>query len=361
MSEPSPEFNLLDACVRTVLAPDQGDGFDVRRQIKDDIDWDGFCELAAYHRVYPLVNRALASSRAKKACPPDIVERFEDASRAFRYRNQFLLEELHRVLEGLRDHNIPALPLKGPTLAEDLYGSLCLRQSSDIDLLVPEDAAQSVEKCLSDFGYHVPRYPSASVRGALRNFIHGQFNLTRGRVFYLDVHLRMVPPLYAYNAEFQELHRRSTTTIVAERTFPRLAPPDRLLLLCHHGIKNQWKRYTFLCDIAGFIENEGHVDWQEVLSIAHTSHAKRALCLGVYLAHEVVGSALPPDIAREMETMENIRRIAHRLKIRLPETVEKDTMKMGERTYFHFVTQDSFRAKLQYVAAAALRRVLYWV
>jgi hypothetical protein len=58
--------------------------------------------------------------------------RFEEIAR----KNLRFTAELIRILNCLESHGIAAIPFKGPTLAESVYGNLALREFSDLDILV---------------------------------------------------------------------------------------------------------------------------------------------------------------------------------------------------------------------------------
>jgi hypothetical protein len=56
-------------------------------------------------------------------------------------RNMKMTAELLRILDALKEAGIKAMPLKGPVLAQQLYGDVALRQFSDLDILVAREDA----------------------------------------------------------------------------------------------------------------------------------------------------------------------------------------------------------------------------
>lgn len=352
----SPEFELLRACVRVALTLGRISG--IRQGVERGVDWDVFMDRVAYHGVKSLVHHPLITT-CPDVLPAEVKEEFEQAARTVRVRNRFLLEELERVLELLNTEGIPALPFKGPLLTAATYGHLRHRWSADLDLLVPASAFRDAAEQLQAAGYERHDPLSHSFRRRLKRWMHGQTTFTRGNMtFNLDVHTRVMPPLYAYHPGFQELWRRSTTVSVAGHTLPRLGALDSLLMLCHQGIKNRWNRLKYICDIAAVVEGDGSIDWDEALNFARRSKAHRALCLSVYLAHRVLESRLPPPVERALAPMEELKNIAARMARRLPRQPDVETITIPERMCFHWATQDTLGARVRYVTMATLRRVL---
>lgn len=95
---------------------------------------------------------------------PDLVPRgfLEDVMRAMnraRAQNMALDAATVQVTRALAESGIPALPLKGPRLAEAAHGDLGLRSSNDIDLLVPTEALDQSVALLRTEGYEAPTDP----------------------------------------------------------------------------------------------------------------------------------------------------------------------------------------------------------
>ena len=112
-------------------------------------------ELAAMHRVTPLLFIALKSHAEKTAGWNDLEDRID----ALRPRNLALAGELKRILTLFASENIDAAPLKGLTLAQSAYGSLFAREIRDLDLLVRPgavDAARAASPSAAQDGRRAP-------------------------------------------------------------------------------------------------------------------------------------------------------------------------------------------------------------
>ncbi|GIQ63563.1 hypothetical protein PACILC2_21310 [Paenibacillus cisolokensis] len=115
------------------------------------IDWNQFLELVRHHRVVPWVHTRLQPF--PELIPADIRKELHADYRANAFGMLQLAGEMERVGANLDRAGVPCLMLKGPILAETLYGDLSLRTSRDLDLLVPVDAVERAAEQLARMGY----------------------------------------------------------------------------------------------------------------------------------------------------------------------------------------------------------------
>jgi len=95
------------------------------------LDWDVLLAEADGEDALP----ALAAAAAPVA-PPAVRRRLADALAAGRARHLVMTRALAAVLARLAADGIPALPLKGPVLAETVYPEPAWRPFADLDILV---------------------------------------------------------------------------------------------------------------------------------------------------------------------------------------------------------------------------------
>ena len=120
--------------------------------------------ISAYTEV--LAERGLLTllgSRAIELAPEavdDVVRsRVEGARRDARLRALMLDTTLRRVVNALEAAGVPALPIKGTTLAERVHGDPGLRPTTDVDVLVPRSQIRSAVEALRALGYPAPEDP----------------------------------------------------------------------------------------------------------------------------------------------------------------------------------------------------------
>src|SRR5947209_9598761 len=116
------EFELLLACC-AVDAPETRLQR-VAAALKKGVAWSDVIRLGEHHSVLPLIYRTTRdlAPAIPAAIRDDLRARYENNAR----RNLRFTAELFRILDCLEAHEIPAIPYKGPALAETLYGDLAL-------------------------------------------------------------------------------------------------------------------------------------------------------------------------------------------------------------------------------------------
>src|SRR5579862_5746286 len=143
-----PEFVLLLACCRELSRADR-DG-QVRALTERSLDWGRFVSVAEHHGVIPQVGEILCADQ--RLLPADgyrALRQFYDSNAR---RALWLSGELIRVVKHLESLEIPALPYKGPALAELLYGDVVRRQFSDLDILVHTHDVARARNALAEIG-----------------------------------------------------------------------------------------------------------------------------------------------------------------------------------------------------------------
>jgi hypothetical protein len=68
------------------------------------------------------------------------------------------------------------------------------------------------------------------------------------------------------------------------------------LILCLHGFTHFWERLGWNGDVAAVIESRKEIDWPLLLKNADRMGSRRILSLGLYLASNLLGASIPPDI-----------------------------------------------------------------
>jgi hypothetical protein len=128
---------------------------DEARAALERADFDLLARDLADRRLMGLIG-----SRAVEAAPDVAPERFRDAvasARASARARGLAVEAVTaRLVATLEGAGIRALPLKGPLLASAAHGDLGLRETADVDLLVPAARLEAAVDALRGLGYSDP-------------------------------------------------------------------------------------------------------------------------------------------------------------------------------------------------------------
>lgn len=111
-------------------------------------------ELRA-RRLLPLIGGRLLEA-AGGLCPPDFASQVNEARTAARARAMAVYAATMRTCAALAGEGIPALPLKGPLLAEAAHGDLGLRETADVDVLVSRNHLWPAARLLQSEGFEPP-------------------------------------------------------------------------------------------------------------------------------------------------------------------------------------------------------------
>jgi hypothetical protein len=125
------------------------------REVLERADFSRLAGELADRRLLPLIG-----SRAVEAAPDLVTDTFREdvaAARAGARAHGLAIEATTaRLAEALAGAGVRALSLKGPLLAAEAHGDIGLRQTSDIDLLVPAERLDDAARVLCEQGYSEP-------------------------------------------------------------------------------------------------------------------------------------------------------------------------------------------------------------
>jgi hypothetical protein len=197
-------------------------------------------DVLARRRLLPLIG-----SRLREAAPEGLPEGFGEtvdvAVREARAAAMALETLTRRLLARLDDAGIAAVSLKGPLMAERLYGDVGLRQAADVDLLVaPADLSHAVEVVRRD-GYGPPVDP---VGGDGLPDLH--FRLHGERLPSVELHWR----IHWYEDEFSRDYLRRAGGGDPE-------PLDELLSLLLYYARDGFHGLRAAADIAAWVDRYG--------------------------------------------------------------------------------------------------------
>jgi hypothetical protein len=289
-----PEVELLLCLARAHLGPAEAGRVEVLLQ--NTLDWDHFIRLAHQHRLLPLCARHL-NRLGRDLVPPGELEAMREYTEQNVRRSLLLTGELRNLLRLFDEAGIPAVAYKGPVLAQDVYGSVALRDMQDLDILVRKDDALRARQLLVDRGYRCSdpagRCWDAYVLRSGCNFpmVHEDAGFV--------VELHWTPEVCLSERQLQALWQRREHVSLAGTQVPTFAREDLLLLLCLHGCRHMWERLEWLTAVAELLR-VADVPWDEVLGLASAMGGRRALLLGLTLAHQLLAAPVPDDVLRQV-------------------------------------------------------------
>ena len=316
-------------------------------------DWGPVLEVAAFHKVLPLLYVHL---RDHAHDPPDrVVAALRDHAVRYAGHVLFLSSEMGRIAGRLRADDVPFLVLKGPSLTA-AYGSVAKRPFVDNDLLIDRADFGRIERALLDLGFNQRKRSDRQQAGYLS--VYGEYTFGRAAgdlASTVDVHTRLVPPGLPYAPDLDHLLARSRQIKVAGARVPALSWEDLFVALSVNALKDQWDRLRLASDIAAvgaMVE-----DWPAVWSRAKRGGSARAVRLAVLVSADAVDASFPDAVLRPSLNDRHAVALAARVTASMSHRHAAEVLSWVDRVRLTMGAQDGVSGKLRYAGYSALRRV----
>ncbi|AIQ50719.1 nucleotidyltransferase domain-containing protein [Paenibacillus sp. FSL R7-0331] len=280
-----------------LLTADSVDGLmEQRPQLFAEIDWKLFIRLTLHHRVFPFLYPKL-SGMSNQLIPAHVRERLQQEYRSNTVRMLQLSGEMARIGAGLNKLGIRSLFLKGPVLAEDLYGDFSLRTSRDLDFMVPIDRLSDTADYLLRLGYEqIEVYESILGDWKWREH-HLTFNHPDSKI-KLEVHWRLGPGPSA-EPDFEALWKHARTSTLLGPDVRYLGREDLFLFLVSHGARHAWSRLRWLLDIKMLLLQQP--DSEQLLELLKQYNGEAIAGQTLILAADLLDTKVNPSLSGLMD------------------------------------------------------------
>lgn len=339
-------WQLLVACARHAAGLGDAGAIGVAASLIDD--WALAERQASAHGLLPWLARGLtATGMTDGACAPVVAAASANAARTLGQVRR--LAELWTLLERA---GVPALPYKGPTLSLQLYGDVALRQSVDLDLVVPFDRYIAARAALVAAG--LPPRGGHSERQERTLFAwlgHAPFG--QGNDF-VELHWRFTDRRFPFALAVERALERSRAVSVGGVTLPAMGDDDLLAVLAMHGARHLYERLEWLAGVTRLlVAHRG--DAARLVGHAASLRARRMLTVSVHVAERVLGFPIDDDWQRVLASDPGAQRLGATMAAELEAFALRDTPFPDgaalQRRYAALVDTKLDRARL-YVHAA---------
>ena len=190
---------------------------------------------------------------------------------------------------------VAAITFKGPVLAAMAYGSIELRQFSDLDILVRQADLPSVAKILTAERYLSPHTRREGLATGYFQEFEDAFFAPDG-LGAVDVHWNITPRSFRFAPGEEALWRRAREVDFEFGKVQAIAPDDLLLYICVHAAKHGWTTLGSICDVAETVSlaagNRSDADTRR------GDHARQPADVSDrhLPAHELVGAPIPSKL-----------------------------------------------------------------
>jgi hypothetical protein len=262
-----------------------------RPAVPESLDWQALLDFAASHGVLAIFCKHLSEN---------LPDPFAHQLRAQWAASAFLASELQGLLKEFELRRLQVLPLKGPLMADTLYGSPGLRPSDDLDLLVRREDFVNAQALLNGLGFS-PIYETDDYHQAFQ----------RGDTC-VELHFSVAPPSSPAMDLSSAWKRAPVVTFRGEKAHS-LAPPDLLVYLTLHGVKHQFARLIWVLDVERALASMEDESVQQALQSARTIGIEGAFLTTCELVRHGLHAHLPASIAAAVRRQPAIAKQAHRM------------------------------------------------
>jgi hypothetical protein len=265
------------------------------------VDRNRLSALLEWHRLTPLFAHIQQRSPSIAGLPTNLDPVMEDARRRGAAQQMLLALHLRELFDALTRAGIVTMALKGVSLAERLYPEPGLREMSDIDILVPDDAVSQAEVVLTRLGYRPQG--DAAVREAFRRHHHHAVpyvHVETGAM--VELHWALTRPGGPYAMDVAAVWERAIEDWVAGAQTRRMDVIDELAYLAAHFLNDRRAlrpgALLHLADILLALEQaHGTVEWSAAAQRLRAHGLDRAFVAVVHMGYFVTGAPWLVQIA----------------------------------------------------------------
>ena len=339
-----PEAELLICCARTRMNSERAKR--IKALLQEDIDWTYLYRLALSHGMMPLLYWHL-NATCPEAVPKATMDYLRDYFHANAAHNLYLTGELCSLLNLLDANRIPAIPFRGPALAASVYGNLTLRQFSDLDILVRKRDVTKARELLVSQGYR-PHFNLSRAKETAFLQYHSEYLFLHSKDrFIAESQLRLL----SLGLGTERLWERLEPLALGGHEVLTLSPEDLILILCVDGVNHLWEGLPWTCDVAILVGLHEGMDWGRLLEQAATLSSKRMLFLGLYLASDLLGAALPEEVLQRVQGDPVVTTLAAKVRERLFRETDGPPGVL-ENSLFHLKATERLRDRIRYCLLA---------
>ncbi|WP_349727935.1 nucleotidyltransferase domain-containing protein [Peribacillus frigoritolerans] len=263
----------------------------LKKELVKDIDWNLFVILVDHHRVYPLIYLKIKNIN-NNMIPSQVIQILQKKYKENTFQMLLLSAEMENISKDFTEKNIRLLFLKGPVIAEDIYGDISLRTSKDLDILVPINDISIAEKLLLDRGYK-----SEKSIVSLENWRWMTHHVTYyhpQKKVQIEIHWRLHPPP-GKEPSFNDLWKRKRVSALTTYQVHFLGKEDLFTYLVSHGARHGWFRLRWLVDIDKIIRKR--IDDKENINVLLKEYLNyNYIAQTIVLANKLLNTPIPEEM-----------------------------------------------------------------
>ena len=260
--------------------------------------WQTIVEDAITQRIAPLLLRWLSHPAHRHNIPLHLLTVLKQQVLQYAAWNLLLTTELRSVLATCAQRGIPCIPIRGPALAEQLYGDCATRPTDDLDLLVPREDLSTITDIFQQRGYALHEHRS----GFLETFSYSLEFVHPNHGFLVEPHWTLAYPPFVDITAMQPVWARARKQQWAEIDTWSLSHEDLLLHLClhlHH--KGRQAPLLWCYELDAVIRRHGATfNWNIFMEQAHVMDQARSVADVLTISMRTFHSPVPDSVVGQL-------------------------------------------------------------
>lgn len=277
---------------------------DPRRSLSWDLDaWDLAVRRARMSDLLGVVRYRLERAGVLQGVPPPVIRHLDAARNLYLHRRQMGVHAVLAMRDAFADVSCPLVLLKGAGYTMQGLPMSLGRLFNDVDIMVPRDAIDDVERRLQGVGWKSTMTDPYDQR-YYRDWSHEIPPMEHPRFsVQLDVHHTILPVTGRVTPDAARLFDRSVG--VPGGTWRVLHPSDQVLHAAAHLVQDSEfvKRFREIVDIDGLIRDHMNSEraWDDLVDSAERHALGR--CLGFALRYCVMwlGTPIPSHVQTRLD------------------------------------------------------------
>lgn len=244
--------------------------------------------MAYSHGVFPLVYNTL--KKYDNLINTDKLIYMKQTYMNLVKQNMLMTSELINILKLLEEHNIEAIPFKGPTLSQLAYGDIVSRQYVDLDIFIDKKNAYKIQDILLNKNYKRNLKVEPSQEETWYKYAHDiGFISSFGIAF--ECHWSMLDTDHPVSLMDLDFFKDTNIIQVQNSEMKAFSNEKFLIYLCVHGAKHLFERIEWVADIDKYIKTQ-KIDWNYIYNFVQKDNSRKFFLLGLYLASKLYNTTI---------------------------------------------------------------------
>jgi len=208
------------------------------------------------------------------------------------------IQSLCRIANCFDAHQIPYLSLKGPALAQLLYGNVLMKQSADIDILVrPQDALAAINAMQSIGITSSDPIPSNPKTWMTMQLLGKDWILDDScNNCHVELHWRVEINPFLLPTRFEQWFERRALIKLGGTSINMLGIEDLFIQVMVHGARSLWTRMHWLLDFDALMRRND-IDWRRVKDLIVADGLLQILLYSWQLSDRLLATPVPEELA----------------------------------------------------------------